>query len=571
VNWPVRKHLFKLSINYTTMKVLILFFTIFLFSTLNVLAQQKKTTVGKADVPKHDAPITKPLNTAIGEAGNDYGFDMAPETTPKVVEAAVKQIHAKVKAAKGTIKPTWESVQANYKVPEWFRGAKFGLFMHWGLYSVPAYHNEWYEKHMYGELLAWHSEHFGPQEKFGYKDFIPMFTQDKFDPDAWAELFKKSGARFVVPSAQHHDNFALWDSKVTPYNAKQMGPKRDLIGELSKAVRKQGLKFGVSNHGIENFQFINPPPALLSKLKNEKADLFDPKWADFYNVADRSDAACQKFLVNWYERNVELIDKYQPDMLWFDNGVDQRYLDPLKLNVASYYYNRAKQWGKEVSLSTKKAAMAPSGTNIQTIGSILDFEGKVPPGIRSGVWQVDSPIGSSWGYTNDMHIASAGAVVNRLLDIVSKNGTLLLNLSPKPDGTFPQEQQETLFGVGKWLGINGEAIYDTHNWTTFAEGGQALPKIYFTVKGTDLYAIISGKWPVGSITIASLAQGKVPEGHITSVSLLGSKEKLTFSQDNNGLKVNLPANPPCDIAYTLKISGLKMNPYTPTVSGNPVD
>jgi alpha-L-fucosidase len=541
------------------------------FGIFNVLAQARQDSIkGPSGVPQHDGAVNKTLNIGIGEAGNAVDFDMAPETTPTVVASAVKKIHAKVKPAAGPVQPTWESIQVNYKVPEWFKGAKFGLFMHWGLYSVPAYHNEWYEKHMYAGFSTWHTEHFGPQDKFGYKDFIPMFSQNKFDPDAWAALFKKSGARFVVPTAQHHDNFAMWDSKVTPFNAKQMGPKRDLIGDLCKAVRKQGLKFGVSNHGIENFQFINPPPALLNKLKAEKADLFDPKWADFYNVADRSDAACEKFLVNWYERIVELIDKYQPDMLWFDNGVDQRYLDPLKLNVASYYYNRAKQWGKEVSISTKKAAFAPSGTNIQTIGSILDFEGKIPPGIRTGEWQVDSQIGTSWGYTSDMRIASPASIVNRLLDVVSKNGTLLLNLSPKPDGTFPQEQQETLLGIGKWLDVNGEAIYDTHNWITFAEGGKDVPKIYFTVKGNELYAIISGKWPGESITVTSLAKGKAPIGRVSTVSMLGSKDKLSFSEDANGLKVKLPHNPPCDIAYTLKISGLKMNTPTLTDSGNPI-
>lgn len=510
------------------------------------------------------------LNTAIGEAGNSMGFDMAPETNLKVVEGAVKQIPIAMPA--GPFKPTWESLKANYKVPQWFVGAKFGLFMHWGLFSVPAHQSEWYEKHMYGNpgVTAWHTENFGAPNKFGYKDFIPLFTQSKFDPNAWAELFKKSGAKFIIPTAEHHENFAMWDSQVTPYNAKQMGPKRDLIGELCKAVRKQGLKFGVSNHGIENFQFINPPATLLAQLKEEKADLFDPKWLDFYNVADRSDAACQKFLVNWYERNVELIDKYQPDMLWFDNGVDQRYLDPLKLNIAAYYYNRAKKWGKEVSLSTKKAAYAPSGTNTETIGSVLDFEGHIPPGIRTGEWQVDSKIGSTWGYTSEMRVSSAASIINTLVDIVSKNGTLLLNLSPKSDGTFPQEQQESLLGVGKWLGINGEAIYDTHNWTKFGEGGPDALKIRFTVKGDALYAIIVGKWPGASALVTSLAQGRAPAGKITSVTMLGTKGPLTFTQDASGLKVNLPASAPCDIAYTLKIIGLKMNPPTATDSGNPM-
>lgn len=541
-----------------------LYFSLGLATFLNLSFQQANAQTTVKD--------TTPMNLAIGEAGNARDFDMAPETNIKVVEAAVAQIPAKVKTAPGPIKPTWESIKETYKVPQWFIGAKFGLFMHWGLFSVPAYHNEWYEKHMYTNsgIGAWHKTHFGPQDKFGYKDFIPLFTQDKFDPDAWAELFKKSGAKFVVPTAEHHENFAMWDSQVTPFNAKQMGPKRDLIGDLCKAVRKQGLKFGVSNHGIENFQFINPPADMQAQMKAEKADLFDPAWADFYNVADRSDAACQKFLVNWYERNVELIDKYQPDMLWFDNGVDQRFLDPLKLNIAAYYYNRAKQWGKEVSLSTKKAAYAPSGTNVKTIGSILDFEGRIPPGIRTGEWQVDSKIGSTWGYTTDMHISSSAAVISTLVDIVSKNGTLLLNLSPKADGTFTREQQETLLGIGKWLGINGDAIYDTHNWTKFGEGGQSAPKIRFTVKADVLYAIIVGKWPGNTVTITSLAEGTAPEGKIRSVSMLGSPGKLAFTQDASGLQVTLPLNPPCDAAYTLQINGLTMNPPTWTESGNPI-
>ncbi|WP_448701846.1 alpha-L-fucosidase [Mucilaginibacter sp. AW1-3] len=540
-------------------KIFSICFTAAFLIALSAKAQNKAVT---------DAPVTRTLNKAIGESGNDTGFDMAPETTLQNVEAAVKLIATKM--PKGPYKPTWESLKENYKVPAWYAGAKFGLCMHWGLYSVPAYHNEWYEKHMYtaGGIGQWHVDHFGTQDKFGYKDFIPMFTQDKFDPQAWADLFKKSGARFVAPTCQHHDGFALWDSKVTPYNAKQMGPKRDLIGELCAAVRKQGLKFGFTNHQIENFQFINPPADMIEKMKAEKADLFDAKWAAFYNVADRSDEACRKFLLGWFNRNVELIDKYQPDVLWFDNGIDQRFLDPMKLQVAAYYYNSAKKWGKDVTLNTKKAAFAPTGVNTATIGSVLDFEGHVPPGIRTGTWDVDSKIGSTWGYTNGMTVANAASVVNRLVDIVSKNGTLMLNLSPKADGTIPQDQQETLLGIGKWLEVNGEAIYDTHNWIKFAEGEKDA--IHFTVKGDVLYAIISGKWPGASATITSLAEGQAPAGKINAITLLGAKGNLAFIQDGSGLHVTLPANPPCDIACTLKITGLKMNPSTVTESGNPV-
>jgi alpha-L-fucosidase len=516
----------------------------------------------------------------IGEGGNSMGFDMAPETNLEVVEEAVKQIPEKM--APGPVEPNWDSLKRNYKVPDWFIGAKFGIFMHFGIFSVPAHKSEWYEKFMYagGEdntmkamhnhdsLLAWHTEHFGPPDKFGYKEFIPMFKAEKFNADEWASLFKRAGARYVVPGAQHHENFAMWDSQVTPFNAARMGPKRDVVGELAKAVRKQGMKLGLANHGIENFQFLNPPASLVNQMKAEKADLFDPKWADFYNYADRSPAACRKFLVNWYERNVELIDKYQPDLLYFDNGIDQRYLDPLKLNVAAYYYNRAKSWGKEVSLTSKKAAFSPTGRNTETIGSIIDFEGHTPGGIRTGSWEEDRPIGDSWGYITGMHVNSSDVVISWLLDAVSKNGALLLNVSPMADGTIPEDQQRVLLRVGKWLQTNGEAIYDTHSWIKFQETGRQ--HIYFTVKGNALYAILLGKWPSSDVVIASLAEGQAPPGKITSVTMLGSGDPLSFSQNSDGLNVKLPDSAPGDSAYTLKITGLQMNPPTWTASGDPM-
>jgi len=510
----------------------------------------------------------------IAEGGNATdGYDMAPETRLEVVEAAVNSITNPLPP--GPFQPTWDSLRQNYRVPQWFVGAKFGLFMHWGLYSVPAHHNEWYEKHMYAGDSQWHTEHFGPPDKFGYKDFIPLFTCSNFNADAWAELFKQSGARFVIPTAQHHDGFSLWDSQVNPVNAKNLGPKRDLIGELCRAVRKQGLKFGVSNHGIENFQFVNPAPDLANKLKGEHADLYDPQWADFYHVADRSDAACEKFLVDWYNRNVELIDKYQPDLLWFDNGVDMRYLDPLKLRIAAYYYNRAQAWGKEVSLSTKKAAYAPSDRNTETIGSIIDFEkigARSPAGIRTGVWQVDEPIGSTWGYTTGMRISGPGPIISKLADTVSKNGTLLLNLSPKSDGTFLPEIQTTLREIGQWLQINGEAIYDTHNWIKFGEGGSRGgpgQNIRFTVKGDSLYAIFLGKYPAGGAVITSLGTGAPVAGEVNQVTLLGSAGACEFTRNTAGLRVKLPPAAPGKYAYTLKITGLKMNPATDSPSGNP--
>lgn len=540
----------------------------------HAFAQTTRPTTPDAVAKTEEAAAGAGTRSPIAAGGNSAGFDMAPETNEAVVKASVAAIPVQLPAGPG--KPDWDSLKSHYEVPAWFTDAKFGIFMHWGLYSVPAYRSEWYMKHMYAALSDYHVKTFGPQDKFGYKDFIPMFTAAEFDPNAWAELFKKSGAKFVVPTAQHHDGFALWASDgAAPWNAGVMGPKRDLIGELAKSVRAQGLKFGVSNHGIENFTFINPKKDVAEKLRAAQADLYDPKYQDFYHVMDRSDAACQKFLVNWAMRNVELIEKYQPDMIWFDNGVDQRFLDPLKLWFASYYYNRAADWGKQVTISTKKAAYAPSNDNTQTIGSIIDFEkigARSPSEIRTGAWVVDDPIGSTWGYTEGMRIAGAQTVVSKLIDTISKNGTYLLNLSPKPDGTIPQAQQDTLLEVGKWLEVNGEGVYGTHSWIKSAEGGgreSPAPRIHFTAKDKTVYAHVLGNYPTGPVTITSITPAVTAGATISDVSLLGSKSPVAFEQSPQGLVVTLPAEAPCKYAYVLKIEGLAPAPSPITRDGNP--
>jgi alpha-L-fucosidase len=365
-----------------------------------------------------------------------------------------------------------------------------------------------------------------------------------------------------MPTAEHHDNFALWDSAVTPFNAKKMGPKRDLIGDLAAAVRRQGLKFGVSNHGMENFTFVNPNPDLDARLKAANADLYDPQWADFYHVADRSPEAMQKFLTDWVNRNLELIDKYQPDLLWFDNGVNLRVLDPLKLHVAAYYYNRAKTWGKDVSLSTKYVAYAPSNDDAKQIGAILDFEkvgARSPAGLRPGPWQVDDAIGSTWGYSTGMKISDAHTILRKLIDTVSKGGNYLLNISPMADGTIPQPEQDTLLGIGQWLDTNGDAIYGTRPWTTFGNGN-----LRFTTKGDTLYVITLDK-PEGDIVIPELAADKV-QGKVDKVELLGQTDPVDFSQGGDGLHIKPPPSVTGSCAF--KITGLILQPVSGQASTN---
>jgi alpha-L-fucosidase len=542
-----------------------------------------------------------------------------PQVTPEIVAAAAA---AKTPVAPGPVQPTWDSIRANYSVPQWFIDAKFGITMHWGLFSVAAYHNEWYEKYMYTTFAAWHAQNFGPQDKFGYKDFIPLFTAKDFNADDMAELVKESGAKYFMPTVEHHDGFSLWNSATNPFNAYNMGPHRDLVGEMAVATRKAGLKFGICSHNMEHYTFVNPTPGL-------KTDVDDPKYANFY-WHDHSDARLQEFLEDWVKKNIELIDQYQPDVMWFDNGLNSRDYDPLKMKVAAYYYNRALQWHKQVTIETKDSAFLA--------GSVLDFEKLNPRGptqILKGVWDAEDTEGSTWGYTAANPVETfrgARSVINELSTILSMNGSLLLNLSPMGQGAINDAQRTALKEVGKWLAVNGEAVYGTHNWVVDGEGFTPLPprsgamrrpgaaaaaaaeqgptagvapatppppaalaaparavaataptappapaeaqgpkpvEYRFTVKGDSLYAIAQS-WPGDTAVITSLAagkalDGKVPEGKITSVTLLGSTEKLKFTQDSEGLKVKLPADKPCDYAFSLKIVGLKMNPAGPPV------
>ena len=518
--------------------------------------------------------ITSPARAQSGPRATEDQVAAAMVDTPKIPD--------------GPYAATWDSVKANYKTPDWFLDAKFGIFMHFGLYSVAAHGSEWYEKYIYGGNAAieqWHIQKFGPLDTNGYIKLADLYAKN-FDPDKWAALFKKAGAKYIVPTAMHHDGFANWDSAYTKFNAKNMGPQRDIIGDLAAAVRKQGLKFGVSNHGMEHFTFIATPKADL------KSDLYDPAYADFYSVADRSPAALVKFLSTWVKENDELIDKYQPDMLWFDNGVNSRVFDPLKLSVAAYYYNRAATWGKQVTLSTKSTAYLA--------GSVEDFEreGRAPKTMTDFPWQADDPIGEKFGYVEGMKLTTSAGIVRNLIENVCRNGNLLLNISPKGDGTIPDEQQQILLGVGEWLDVNGDAIYGTRAWSLYGEGN-----IRYTTKGDTLYAIVlrPGARPApapataaasastpeetilppmaaqpadsatpsspasepsdssSSVVIPSLATGKAPAGKITTVEMLGHSGNLEFTQDDAGLHVTLPSTIPSNFAYALKITGLNLH------------
>ena len=475
--------------------------------------------------------------------------------------------------------PNWKSIKKNYKDPEWFNDQKFGIFIHWGAYSVPAHGSEWYPRRMYmdtatftaqlkpqhegpNETYLYHKKKYGDQKEFGYKDFIPMFKAEKFDPKEWISLFKKAGARYVVPVADHHDGFAMFASKTTRWNSANMGPKRDILGELFEEGRKQGLIMGASSHYAFNWSFYN---------KKDHFDTVDPEYADLYSPKgkDLQEPVSEEFKQLWWDRTVDLIDNYQPEILWFDFYLDIPDYEEIRPKLAAYYYNKGIEWGKEVVINDKNLfhEAFPEGT------VIYDLERGKLPGIRKLPWQTDTSIGkNSWGYVTNEEAKTPNSLVDDLVDIVSKNGNLLLNVGPRPDGTIPEDQQETLLKIGSWLEMNGEAIYSSEYWKTFGEGPTeeeggymsehakkkdfTAQDIRFTKKGDKLYAIMLD-WPTDSkINIKSLAKGgEYSEGlDIKSVRLLGSDAQVKFNQTDAGLSVTELGKKVGEFAHVLEIS-----------------
>jgi len=463
----------------------------------------------------------------------------------------------------GPFQPTWESLE-NYRVPEWYVDAKFGIFIHWGLYSVPAFGNEWYPRNMYivdSPEFKHHLATYGPHTQCGYKDFIPMFKAESFDPDHWAGLFRKAGAKFVVPVAEHHDGFAMYNCGYSEWCAAKMGPKRDMIGELAEAVRRQWLVFGLSSHRAEHWWFFDGGMQFPS-------DVQEPRYAGLYGPAQpRSTQPHEAFLEDWLLRSCELVDKYQPQLVWFDWWIEQPYFAPYLRKFAAYYYNRGAQWNRGVAINYKHQAFPERA-------AVYDIERGQLTDIRPLFWQTDTSISkNSWCYVQNQNYKTAASIVGDLVDIVSKNGALLLNIGPRPDGTIPEPEEEILLEIGGWLTINGEAIYGARPWKVFGEGPTQViggsfgdtkrqaftaQDIRFTTKGDVLYAVILG-WPErGEAVIQSLSSNlKLYPGEIGTVEMLGVKEPLRWVWSARGLRVKMPAEKPCDYAVVLRIKPKK--------------
>jgi alpha-L-fucosidase len=511
--------------------------------------------------------------TAQTAAQDPNEIDQAWQKASAKYDAPRAAILEKVDRAahEGPFRPDWESLQ-KYEVPDWYKDAKFGIFIHWGVYSVPAFGSEWYPRDMYREDSDEHKHHlatYGPVDKFGYKDFVPMFKAEHFDPAAWARLFKEAGAKYVVPVAEHHDGFAMYGSGLSDWTAAKMGPHRDVIGELARAVRAEGLRFGASSHRVEHNFFLGVGRQISS-------DINDPQYAAFYGPAHNWLEARQgtplsndftfvssAWTADWLARSSEIVEKYHPDIMYFDWWIGQPSVRADLTRFAAFYYNTSLKYGDHVGVINYKDFA------IQEHSAVLDLERGQLGDIRPLYWQTDTSVSNkSWGYIQNDTFKTPQFVVQQLIDIVSKNGNLLLNIGPRSDGTIPEEVQAVLRDVGAWLKINGEAIYGTRPWKIFGEGptkvaagsfhdtdtaGYTAEDFRFTRKGTTLYAIELG-WPAsGEALIHSLGSAAANSQKVASVVLLGSEAKLAFQQQPDGLRIKLPAQPPGKYAYGFRI------------------
>lgn len=457
---------------------------------------------------------------------------------------------------KGYYKDSWDSLM-DFEVPVWFRNAKFGIFIHWGLYSVPANSNEWYSRNMYIKGMPAYEHHirtYGAQKEFGYQDFIPLFTAEKFNPEEWAKLFKEAGARYAFPVAEHHDGFQMYKSRLSHFNAFEMGPKRDVLGELKKALEKEEIVFCTSSHRGEHWFFMGHGKEFDSDVKEpmKRGDFYwpampEPDNQDLFSKPYPS----EEFLNDWLVRSCEIIDEYQPGILYFDWWIQHEAFKPYLRKLAAYYYNRGLEWGKKTAICYKHDAMM-FGSGIAEVerGKFADA--------KPYYWQADMAVArNSWCYTDSLAYKTSREIIIDLIDVVSKNGNLLLNIGPKGDGSIPEQDAKILREIGAWLKVNGEAIFDSKVWRRSAEGptreaeGQFIDSeskeytsrdIRFTVRGGYLYAAIL-KYPEdGKVMIRSLAESSnqnVPEFHgiIMETEVLGFEEKPYWKRDRQGLYV----------------------------------
>jgi alpha-L-fucosidase len=463
----------------------------------------------------------------------------------------------------GKFSPTDESLK-QYKYPDWFRDAKFGIWSHWGPQAVPR-QGDWYARNMYlqgNDQNKYHVEHYGTPSKFGYKDIIPLWKAEKWNPEQLMALYKKAGAKYFVSMGSHHDMFFLWNSKIHKWNSVNMGPHKDVVGLWQKAAKKEGLRFGVSEHLAASFNWFQPSHGSdkTGDFTGVPYDGRDPQYSDLYHLPADS-GNIKEWLTNnpawhkkWLENVTELIDNYHPDLLYSDSKVP---FEEYGRKMVAHYYNQdmAKNKGKLEAVYTPKE---PSGGKWAQ-----DVERGVLDSISPFPWQTDTSIGD-WYYRTGQRYKTANGIAQLLIDVVSKNGNLLINVVQTPEGDLEPDVIKIVTEIGEWTRTYGEGIYATRPWKVYGEGPSTIKSnqkkgdfggltdtreyeatdIRYTTKGGDLFAFCMGV-PKTDIKMELLGKNsKYLDKTISSVSLLGSKEKLDWTQTDGSLVIKKPKNYP---------------------------
>jgi len=467
------------------------------------------------------------------------------------MEEKLRQINEVIE--NGHYKNNWASLQ-DFHVPKWFKNAKFGIFVHWGVYSVPAYLSEWYSRNMYIEGSKEYEHHiktYGNQKDFGYKDFIPMFGAKNFIAGDWLKLFKKAGVKYLCQVAEHHDGFQMYKSDVSKWNSFDMGPKRDVLGELAE-VCDEDFNFCTSSHRAAHWFFMSGGTKFNSDIKKdvEKDHLYWPSKEekdhfDFFSEPRPTKEFCD----DWLIRTVEIVDKYKPSMIYFDWWIQHDAFKENLLKFLAYYYNRGIEWNKEVAVAYKHdALMHGSG--------IVEVERGKFKDAKPFYWQSDTSITkNSWCYTSSPEYKTTYEIITNLIDIVSKNGNLMLNIGPKANGDIPDKDIEILLEIGNWLEMNGEGIYGSKTWTVSSEGdvveddgsfkegeikNYTNKDIRYTTNNGYIYAFVLQYVDSALLKYTGKCTKRNPKGlhsKIEEVKLMGFDADIDWANTDEGLKI----------------------------------
>ncbi len=524
------------------------------------------------------------IGSTIGATPATAGSTQSPPENFEDFEDGVEEAisNAQSVVEDGPFEPDWDSLSEVTHVPEWFRDGKFGIFCHWGPYSVPAYGHEWYPHQMYNlddGIHDYHVETYGKPDEYPYQEFVPDFTAESFDAAEWADLFDQSGAKYAGPVVEHHDGWSLWDSDITPWNAGDTGPKRDLTSELESAIRDRDMRFVTTFH--HSYNLVGEDGYFSFAYENyESVTEGYPDRVMYGNLPEELQYD------TWLAKLAEVISGYRPDFVWFDWGLPD-IPEEYQQRFLAYYHNEATEWDRDVVTTNKEDAMPMDA-------SVADFELGRPRHMQDQAWNAEFKVADEggWGYVEDRTFHSASHLVHVLIDCVSKNGQLLLSIGPRVDGTIEQAERDRLLKIGDWLKASGEAIYETRPWDAFGEGptrleegGEFIEDVEYgsedvrytrSKDGNTVYAIVMGCPDPGEFTFEGMevcnptnapttppGHGGTPRGHNGTAPAQNdtSEDDSEAPDPDGGVPPGWNESPPAESPHSVRLLGHGAVPY----------